>query len=83
MIIKHEYIPANIENLLDLIPLPVLQQIIEYQTSLPEDDLEDWEQRHIDAAENLCIYAELTYGKRLTKQTIALRTKLHLLNEQQ
>lgn len=83
MITKHEYIPASVENLLDLIPPPLLQQIIEHQASLPNDRREDWEQRHIDAAENLCIYAEVTYRKRLLEQTTALRNKLNLLNEDQ
>jgi hypothetical protein len=83
MITKHDYIPASIENLLDLIPPNLLQRIIEYRTTTPGDKLEVWEQRHIDAAENLCIYAEVTHGRQLARQTKALRTKLHLLNEQQ
>ena len=73
-----DHIPHRLEALLDLIPPAMLGQIIEYQTTAPNDMLDDWEPRHLYAADVLCSYAEMIDHGRLDKQTSRLRRKLGL-----
>jgi hypothetical protein len=72
------HVPHTIEALLDLIPPAMLAQLIEYQTTAPYDTIEDWEPKHLYAADALCSYAEITYCGKLDKQTSRLRRKLGL-----
>lgn len=75
------YLPHTISSLLDLFTVAQLQWTIEYQTTLPDETVDDWEARHLLAAEQLCLYAEMMYPKELTKYSTRLRTKLNLNNE--
>lgn len=74
------HVPHTVASLLDLIPPHTIQDIIEYQTNLPEDSLDDWEPRHLYAAEMLCSYAESIYSQRLETKTLKLRQKLQMLD---
>jgi len=67
--------------LLDLLTVSQIQQVIERQTMLNDDTIDDWEPQHLLAAEQLCLYAEITYPKQLTKYTDRLRNKLNLLGD--
>lgn len=49
-----------VQDLLDLVPPSILQQIIEYQ--LNESPELDWEPKHIKAAAELCHYVEMIYA---------------------
>ena len=70
----HEFVPHAIEALLDLIPPALLSEAIKYQADAFNE--EPWEPRHLNAAEQLCLYVELTYGKQLLKESAQLRNKL-------
>lgn len=48
------------EDLLDLMPPCLLQQLVEYQ--LEESPELDWEQGHIQAAAEMCNYIDMMYG---------------------
>lgn len=71
-------VPHAIEALLDLFPPHMIAQAIEYQTTCPDDSLDDWTPRHLLAAEYLCNYTEMTYINRYNKQVERLRKKLEL-----
>jgi hypothetical protein len=73
-------LPPITESVLDLFNPAQLQQALVYQTQLDES-VDDWESRHLHAAECLCLYAELTYPKQLNKYAHALRKKLNLLGD--
>lgn len=74
-------LPHTAEALLDLFTVDQLQRAIEYQTTLPDETIDDWETRHLIAAEQLCMYAEQLYPKQLTKFTQRLRRKLNLISD--
>lgn len=74
------HVPHTVAALLDLIPPHTIQQIIEYQTNLPEDSLDDWAPQHLYAAEMLCSYAEVMYLQKLESKTNKLREKLQLFD---
>ncbi len=74
-------LPHAAESLLDLFTVDQLQRAIEYQTTLPDETIDDWETRHLVAAEQLCMYAEQLYPKQLTKFTQRLRRKLNLISD--
>lgn len=76
------HLTHSIESLLDLLTASQIQQVIERQTTLNDDTIDDWEQRHLLAAEQLCLYAEKLYPKQLAKCTERLRHKLKLTDEQ-
>lgn len=73
-----DYLTHTVSSLLDLFTVDQLQRTIEYQTTLPDETVDDWEPRHLMAAEQLCLYAEMMYPKQLVKHTTRLRTKLNL-----
>ena len=77
-----DQLPYMTIALLDLFTVDQLQRAIEYQTNSPDDTLDDWEPRHIHAAEQLCIYAERTYPRQLNKYVRALRNKLNINEEE-
>jgi len=74
------HIPHTVEAVLDLFTADQLQTAIERHTRLDET-LDDWEPRHLLAAEYLCLYAELTYPRLLNQRCYALREKLELLGD--
>ena len=76
-------VPHTVCSLLDLFPPHAIGEALEYQATCPNDSLDDWESRHLLAAEYLCSYAEMTYLKRYSKQINRLRTKLDLQEEEQ
>jgi hypothetical protein len=41
--------------------------------------LDDWEAKHLLAADYLCSYAEMTYPRRYEKQVAKLRKKLQIM----
>jgi len=73
-------LPLTTEAVLDLFNPTQLQEALVYQTQLDES-VDDWEPRHLHAAECLCLYAELTHPKPLNKYAHALRKKLNLLGD--
>lgn len=70
-------LPISIESLLDLVTPELIKQIIDYQVTVPHDTVDDWEPRHINAAEQLINYVEKTYPT-LRTQSDKLLTKLEL-----
>ena len=74
------HLPHTVESLLDLFTVSQIQQAIEHQLNLNETE-DDWEQRHLLAAEYLCNYGELMYPKQLAKYCDKLRTKLNLYGD--
>lgn len=74
------HVPHTVAALLDLVPPHVIQQIIDYQTNLPGDSVDNWEPRHLYAAEMLCSYVESTYLQNSQSKTSKLREKLQLLD---
>ena len=77
-----EHLTHTVESVLDLFTVSQLQQVIERQTMLNDDSVDDWEPRHLIAAEQLCLYAEELYPQQLTPHTNRLRRKLKLTEEQ-
>lgn len=75
------YLSHTTSELLDLFTVDQLQRTIEYQTTLPDETVDDWETKHLVAAEQLCLYAETMYPKQLSKYSARLRIKLRLNNE--
>lgn len=53
-------VSRTLEAVLDLIPPAHLCAAIKYQCEL-DDGAEDWEPRHVHAAQQLCEYAKLTH----------------------
>jgi len=76
------HLTHSVESMLDLFTVSQIQQVIERQTMLNDDTVDDWMPRHLIAAEQLCLYAEQTYPKQLAKCTERLRRKLNLIDEQ-
>lgn len=76
------HLTHTVESVLDLFTVSQIQQVIEHQTMISDDTVDDWESRHLIAAEQLCLYAEELYPKQLTKCTERLRHKLNLIDEQ-
>lgn len=74
------HLPHTVESLLDLFTVSQIQEAIEHQLKLNETE-DDWEQRHLLAAEYLCNYGELMYPKQLAKHCDKLRTKLNLYGD--
>lgn len=74
------HLPHTVESLLDLFTVSQLQQTLEHQLKLDETS-DDWERRHLLAADYLCSYSELMYPKRLAKHCDKLRTKLNLTDD--
>lgn len=74
------HLPHTLTSVLDLFLPSQIQQALVYQTQLDES-VDDWEPRHIHAAECLCLYAEFTHPKELSKYAHALRQKLNLLED--
>lgn len=58
----------SVQDLLDLIPPSIFQQIIEYQ--LNESPELDWEPKHIKAAAELCNYVEMIYEPSNNRSTL-------------
>jgi hypothetical protein len=76
------YLTHSVESVLDLFTVSQIQQVIEHQTMINDDTVDDWEPQHLIAAEQLCLYAEELYPKQLAKCTERLRRKLKLTDEQ-
>lgn len=76
------HLTHTVESVLDLFTVSQLQQVIEWQTMLNDDSVDDWAPRHLIAAEQLCLYAEELYSRQLTPYTDRLRRKLKLTEEQ-
>ena len=74
------HLTHSVASVLDLLSPSQLQQVIERQTMLNDDTVNDWEERHLIAAEQLCLYAEIVYPKLLDKPVTRLRNKLNLLD---
>lgn len=77
--IKH--LTHSVASMLDLLTPAQLQEVIERQTTLNDDTVNDWEERHLIAAEQLCLYAETVYPKSLDKYVVRLRNKLNLTEQ--
>ena len=77
------HLPHTVEALLDLFTPEQLQQALDYQTSVVNDTIDDWQQRHLIAAECLCLYVEQVYPRSsCRKAATALRNKLNLTEDQ-
>lgn len=74
------HIPHTVEAAFDLFTVDQLQSVIDRNLRLDET-LDDWEPRHLLAAEYLCLYSELTYPRQLNQRCHALREKLELLGD--
>jgi hypothetical protein len=73
-------VPHTVAAVLDLLPPHAIGEAIEYQSTCG-DTLNDWEPRHLLAADYLCSYAEMTYLRRYEKQIKKLRTKLKIMED--
>jgi hypothetical protein len=71
-------VPHTVAAVLDLLPPHVISAAIEYQSTCG-DTLDDWEAKHLLAADYLCSYAEMTYPRRYEKQVARLRKKLQIM----
>ena len=76
------HLTHSVASVLDLLTPAQLQQVIERQTMLNDDTVNDWEERHLIAAEQLCLYAEMVYPKSLDKCVARLRNILDLMEQQ-
>ena len=76
-----DYLPHTTSSLLDLFTADLLQRAIVHQTEIQDETVDDWEPRHIHAAEQLCLYAERTYPRQLKKHVQALRNKLNITED--
>lgn len=74
-------LPHTVESVLDLFPPHVITQSLEYLVGLDEDPVEDWEPRHINAAEQLCNYMRATYPRVAEALQEKLLLKLELIEE--
>ena len=75
-------LPHTIESMLDLFPPHVITQSLEYLVGLDEDPVEDWEPRHINAAEQLCNYMQTTHPRVAEVLREKLLLKLQLIEEE-